>query len=202
MKFTCITSVAFSSVIISLANAKEGPRTEKNLRSGAVPAQHRSLGGNNDNGNGQATHAKKRGLRPKLATNDCTIMAIEALGIEEGEDPEMILECEMNPEDAGGTSGISLELDATPAQLGKLRQLIEDGTVTPGHDKLNIVGAEIDDTAAHVPPGLDIASLVRKNEEPVRGRRLVSTLGDLKMLLVRVTDNVGKVYPDNPALMR
>ena len=83
-----------------------------------------------------------------------------------------------------------------------LKQLIEEGTVTPGHNKLNIVGAEIDDKAVHVPPGLDIASLVRQNEEQVDRRRLVSTLGDLNMLLVRVTDSNGLVYPDSPALMR
>jgi len=148
----------------------------------------------------QATLAK-HGLRRKLAANDCTILAIEALGLE-GEDPEMIIECEMNPDDANGYSGISLELDATPTQLGALKQLIEEGIVTPGHNKLNIVGAEIDDKAVHVPPGLDIASLVRQNEEQVDRRRLVSTLGDLNMLLVRVTDSNGLVYPDSPALMR
>ena len=76
--------------------------------------------------------------------------------------------------------------------------------MTPGHNKLNIVGAEIDDKAVHVPPGLDIASLVRQNEKQVDRRRLVlvSTLGDLNMLLVRVTDSNGLVYPDSPALMR
>ncbi len=149
----------------------------------------------------QAAHAK-HGLRRKLAANDCTIMAIEALGLEEGEDPDMIVECEMDPDDVGGIAGISLELDATPAQLGVLKQLIEEGTVTPGHNKLNIVGAEIDDMAVHVPPGLDVASLVRQNEERVGRRHLVSTLGDLKMLLVRVTDVNGLVYPDNATLMR
>ena len=149
----------------------------------------------------QAAKAK-HGLRRKLAANDCTIMALEALGLEQGEDPDMIIECEMNPDDVGGISGISLELDATAAQLGVLQQLIEDGKVTPGHDKLNIVGAEIDDKAVHVPPGLDIAESVRQNEEQVGRRRLVSTLGDLKMLLVRVTDVNGLVYPDSSALMK
>ncbi len=55
----------------------------------------------------QAAHAK-RGLRRKLAANDCTIMAVEALGLEEGEDPDLIIECEMDPDDVGGIAGISL----------------------------------------------------------------------------------------------
>eukprot|EP00984_Skeletonema_dohrnii_P022286 scaffold11426_cov78-Skeletonema_dohrnii-CCMP3373.AAC.1 len=146
------------------------------------------------------TLAKQQGLRRKLA-NDCTIMAIERLPLEEGEDPEMIVECELNPDDADDVSGISLLLDASPAQLGALKQLINEGEVTPGNDKLNIVGAEIDDSAVHVPPGLDIASSVRQNVEKEGRRRLVNTIGNLNMLLVKVTDVGGLVYPDSATTM-
>lgn len=150
-----------------------------------------------------ASHfADAKGLRRKLASSECTIMAVEALGIEEGQDTEMIFECELAPEDADGISGISLPLDATPAQLGTLKNLIKEGRVTPGHAKLNIVGAEIDEEEVHVPPGLAIAAMVRQNKERVGRRRLVNTIGDVKMLLVKVTDSVGKVYPDSPTLMR
>eukprot|EP00984_Skeletonema_dohrnii_P023114 scaffold12204_cov111-Skeletonema_dohrnii-CCMP3373.AAC.2 len=115
------------------------------------------------------TQAKQQGLHRKLAANDCTIMAVEALGLEEGEDPEMIL--------------------------------INNGEVTPGHHKLNIAGAEIDDSAVHVPPGLDIASSVRQNVEKEGRRRLVDTIGNLNMLLVKVTDVGGLVYPDSATTM-
>ena len=142
-----------------------------------------------------------KGLRRKLAKKECTINAIEALGLN-GEDPELIIECELSPEDADGISGISVPVNGNPAQMRALRRLIEDGDVTPAHDSLDIGGSEIDNKGISIAPGLDIASIVRKNEEKVGRRRLVSTLGDLKMLLVRVTDSAGLVYPDNAALMR
>ena len=48
-----------------------------------------------------ASTAEAMSLRRNLlATNDCTIMALEALGLEGNEDPEMIIECELSPEDA------------------------------------------------------------------------------------------------------
>jgi hypothetical protein len=146
-------------------------------------------------------HAKQ-GLRRKLASNDCTIMAAEALSVEGGEDPDMILECEVHPDDADGISGIFLPIDASPAQLNELRGLIESGKATPGSDKLDIRGAAVDGKGVHLKPGLNIADMVRKNVEKVGRRRLVSTTGDLNMLLVKVHDVEGKAYPDSTTLMR
>jgi len=145
----------------------------------------------------------KRGLRRQLASNECTIMAAEALSVTGGEDPDMILECELDPDDADGISGISVPIEATQEQLNALRGVIESGKVNPGRDRLNTSGAKIDGKVVHFPPGLDIANEVRKNNlEDVGRRRLVATTGNLKMLLVKVTDVGGLTYPDSPALMR
>ena len=149
------------------------------------------------------SHVNAKGLRRKLARNDCTILAIEALGLEGNEDPEMILECELDPDDADGYSGISLPIEGTSAQLKTLKNMIGRGSVTPGLSKLNISGANIGNKKVQIPPGLDIADLVRQNGVKREGRRrLVDTIGNLNMLLVRVTDSQGKVYADDAELMR
>jgi hypothetical protein len=145
-------------------------------------------------------NANKQGLRRKLATNDCIIMAVEALSIS-GEDPEMIIECEVHPDDANGIGGISLSIDASPAQLNKLKALIKSGQVAAGYDSLDIAGSDIDDKAVHLPPGRDISDMVRQNEKKVGRRRLVATSGNLKMLLVKVTDVNGLKLSDSPTHM-
>ena len=146
-------------------------------------------------------NANKQGLRRKLATNDCIIMAVEALSIS-GEVPEMIIECEVHPDDANGIGGISLSIDAPLAQLNELKVLIKSGQVTPGYDSLDIAGSDIDDKAVHLPPGSDISAMVRQNEKKVGRRRLVATSGNLKMLLVKVTDVNGLKLSDSPTYMR
>lgn len=149
-----------------------------------------------------ATQAKD-GLRRKLAKKDCTIMAVEALGLEGNEDPDMIVECELHPDDADGISGISLEVKGTPGQMNALKKGIKEGKIHPAVDDLDLAGAEITDRTVKLPPGLDVAASVRQNgEKNVARRRLATTLGDLKMLLVQVTDVNGLVYPDSPATMR
>jgi hypothetical protein len=153
-----------------------------------------------------------KGLRRKLlATKDCTIMAVEALGLEGNEDPEMIIECELSPEDADGISGISAPIDASPEQLRDLRKMIETGEIHAGEDLLDIEGDEIDEVEKKVKiePTSNIKAKVMKmpkdekkaKSNKDRRRRLVDTTGDLRMLLVKVTDSTGKTYPDSPATM-
>jgi hypothetical protein len=146
--------------------------------------------------------ASEQGLRRRLtAKNDCTIMAAEAIALEGTEEQDMELECEMDPADADGFSGITYRLDVTDAQGRDLRALINSGQVIPGLDKLRTAGLQTVHNTVFVPPGLAIAGLVRKNNSNGR-RRLVATTGNLSMLLVKVTDIDGKAYPDSPTLMR
>src|SRR6056300_1688495 len=120
----------------------------------------------------------KHGLRRKLAKKDCTIMAVDALGLEGAEeDPELIVECELHPDDADGISGISLEIEGDSKQMNALKNGIKDGKISPGLAHLNLAGAEITDETVKLPPGLDVAASVRQNGEEQVRRRLVQTLG-------------------------
>ena len=80
--------------------------------------------------------------------------------------------------------------------------MIESGKVTAGTDQLDIAGATIDNNSVHIAPGLVIADMVRKNVEKVGRRRLATTTGDLKTLLVKVYDVNGLTYPDSTTIMR
>ena len=149
-----------------------------------------------------------KGLRRKLiAQNDCKIMAIEPLALEDGEEPDMILECELNAEDAGGVSGISAPIQATAAQLKELKDMIKAGELDAGEDVLDIEGDEIDENyQIKIEPTVSMQAKAAKSKTKTgkadKRRRLVSTSGDLKMLLVKVTDSGGLTYPDNAATMR
>ena len=160
--------------------------------------------------------ANQQGLRRRLATNDCTIMAVEALSIA-GEDPEMIIECEVHPDDADGIEGMVYPIDAPREQLDELRELIESGQVTPGYDILEIAGSEISSKGSD---GMGkvvktrmrtgkVKEKVKKGEGKGKGkkgnkgrRRLVNTSGDVNMLLVKVTDSNNLAVADSPSYMR
>lgn len=147
-----------------------------------------------------------KGLRRKLvATSECTIMAIETLAIEDGPHQEMKLECELDPEDAGGISGITAPLSLSPQQKAELTGMIYSGKVDPGEDVLDIEGDEItEEEGIKIDPVASISAKTAKapSAKARKQRRLVDTVGDLKMLLVKVTDSVGKTYPDTAATMR
>lgn len=143
-----------------------------------------------------------QGLRRKLASKDCTIMAAERLIIEpSGEDNnEIIIQCEMHSEDANGIEGIFLELDVTDDQRKNLKGLIKSGEVTPGQDTLDIVGKSIENEKIKFPPGLDIATSVKKNTKN-KGRRLAVTKGEKPILLVKVKDVNGLQVSDTHEVM-
>ncbi len=117
----------------------------------------------------------------------------------------MLLECELDPEDAGGISGITAPLKLSPKQQTELEGMILDGRIHPGEDVLNIEGQEItEDNRVMLDPVESIGSKVARSPSARarKQRRLVSTLGELKMLLVRVTDSNGLVHSDNAVTMR
>ena len=146
----------------------------------------------------------RRNGRKLVATSECTIMAIEPLAIEDGPHQEMKLECELDPDDAGGISGITAPLRLSPQQKAELEGMIYSGRVDPGEDVLDIEGDEIIDNEIKIDPVDSITSKTGKapSAKARKQRRLVDTTGDLKMLLVKVTDSVGKTYPDSAAVMR
>ncbi len=132
-------------------------------------------------------------------------MAKETLAIEEGPHEDMGVECELDPDDAGGISGITVPLKLSPQQKAELQGMIYSGKVDPGEDVLDIEGDEIiEGEGIKIDPVAKMSTKTAKapSAKARKQRRLVDTVGDLKMLLVKVTDSAGKTYPDNAAKMR
>lgn len=155
--------------------------------------------------------AQQGGLRRKLvAKRDCTFMVAEALAIDGGadHDDDMSLECELDPEDADGYGGINVELDVTKDQKKELKKLMKEWKAIPGKDQIAIAGLDIDGGKAKIPKGKKMIDVVKPNKGNAFGkdkrRRLAATnaSGDLNMLLIRVTDVNGLVYPDDASTMR
>ena len=145
-------------------------------------------------------------MRRKLfASKECVILAAEPLAIEGGIHQAMKLECELDPADAGGISGITAPLNLSPTQQIELEGMILDGRIEPGEDVLDIEGEEItEDNRVMLDPVQSIGAKVSKapSAKARKQRRLVSTLGELKMLLVKVTDSAGLVHADSAVTMR
>lgn len=146
----------------------------------------------------------EQGLR-KLAraTNDCTIMAAERLALDGNQNNEIVLGCEMHPDDSNGIHGISLELAISETQRMDLEDLITSGNVSPGQDSLSIFGNKFDSRKVYIHQGIDIESLVIKNDNDAR-RNLSGTTtsnGTKSILLVKVIDSGGLTVPDNPEFM-
>jgi hypothetical protein len=126
-------------------------------------------------------------------------LASELLLIDPSSDaPDQIFECEMEPEDMDGVPGLSLPLQATDAQKNALRVMLEKGDLISGKSKLvHGSNAAFDDNGLLLPPGLDIAASVRKNPNNDR-RNLAIVTGTKPILVVKVTDSVGKARSETP----
>lgn len=137
--------------------------------------------------------------RRNTKASECTIMASELLLIDPSSGaPDQIFECEMDPEDMGGISGLSLPLQATNAQKNALRAMLEKGDLISGKSKLvHGPNAAFDENGLLLPPGLDIAASVRKNPNNDR-RNLAVVTGTKPILVVKVTDSVGKARSETP----
>ena len=150
--------------------------------------------------------AQQGGLRRKLvAKQDCTLQVAEALSLDGAhEDDDMIFECELDADDADGYTGINVEIELDEEQKKEMKELIKEGNAKPGQDKVITAGLSINNGKAKIPPGQKMKDKIKSNNGNGK-RRLAATtntMGDLKMLLVRVTDVGGLVHPDNAATMR
>ena len=127
----------------------------------------------------QGLEVKAKGLRRKMiASSACTIMAIEFLAKEGEPHREMQLECELDPKDAGGISGITAPLSLSPHQRADLTEMIYSGEVDPGVDMLDIEGDEITESQeVKIDPVVKMSSKLSKtpSAEVQKQRRLVDT---------------------------
>lgn len=135
----------------------------------------------------------------KTKASECTLMVTELLLIDPSSDSveDLIFECEMDSEDMDGVPGLILPIQASLNQKNKLKKLLEDGGIIPGKSQLvHGINAEFNQHGLSLPPGLDIAASVRKN--PTKGRNLAIVTGTKPILVVKVTDSVGKARPETP----
>ena len=114
----------------------------------------------------------------------------------------MVLGCEMHPDDSNGNQGISLELAISETQRMDLEDLIKSGNISPGRDSLSISGKKFDSKKVYIHHGIDIGSLVIKNNDDARRNLADSTnTGTKSILLVKVIDSGGLTVPDTPEFM-
>mmetsp|Transcript_18161 Transcript_18161/g.26955 ORF Transcript_18161/g.26955 Transcript_18161/m.26955 type:complete len:609 (+) Transcript_18161:76-1902(+) len=149
--------------------------------------------------------SSKVGFPRNLSTaSECTIMVASDIRILEGVSEHLeedSFECEMAAEDMDMESGQMLRLRVNQGQLAQLKKMLKDGDLIPGESKL-VHGANVkfNSDGLFVPPGLDIATNVRKNVNKKR-RRLAKTLGTKPILVVKVTDNGGLTRAESPAVI-
>ncbi len=85
----------------------------------------------------------------------------------------------------------------------ELEDLIKSGNVSPGRDSLTISGNKFDSKKVYIHHGIDIGSLVIKNNDDAR-RNLAGTTSSTRtksILLVKVIDSGGLTVPDTPEFM-
>lgn len=157
------------------------------------------------------TAVQARNLR---RNNDCTINAI-ALLPEPGEPPikgeefgydygnEPPTEEEEFGCDYG--NGLFVPLHLSKAQKKSLRHQAASGNITYGKSKIDVNGATFNqDGSITMPTGKSIYAEARKNHVDLfdhRNLRITTKASKRYFLLFRVTDAVGRVYPDSPAVM-
>lgn len=107
-------------------------------------------------------------------SSECTILAVAQFRIDGGSEEELF-ECEMDPIDMNGVSGLSLPIQATAAQKKELKQLLENGEIVSGKSS--------DDNGIFLPPGLNIAASI--SNEKAFGRTSLSLLVINPFLLSR-----------------
>jgi hypothetical protein len=151
---------------------------------------------------GQEQHRRLR----KPQTKECTVLAVadyhlqnlQELTIHSGEDETF--ECEMDPQDMDGISGLTLPIQATPEQKHVLKMMLDNGELQSGESTIFEAGSEIDPIQGlFLPPDVEIKLGKRNKDAGQYPRHLAVVTGDKPILAVKVTDSVGKVRPESPA---
>jgi len=107
-------------------------------------------------------------------------------------------ECVLDPSDADGISNLSFPIIASVAQKQVLKEKLNKGELISDHSTLLFGnGVQLSADGVHVPPGLEIALGKRPNKD----RRLAVLTGDKPILVVKVTDSVGKARVESPAVI-
>ncbi len=133
------------------------------------------------------------GTIPK--SKECAIQAVAELHLNASSDGDISFECELfDTSDTKGVHGLSFPLVLDDVQKRGLESKLNSGELVSDETTILFDGSGITlgNGRIHVPPGRDIA-LGRRN--PNANRRLAIVTGTKPILVVKVTDSVGKVVP-------
>jgi hypothetical protein len=137
-------------------------------------------------------------LLKQVKADECTLLVRSSAPIVDMGAVEDTFECELDPSDADGISGISYPIDASTTQKDELKKLLKSGELKSHQSTLKINGlAQIANGKLSIPPGLQVALGMKRN----KARRLAIVEGDKPVLVVRVTDSEGRVYPDSATVV-
>ena len=106
----------------------------------------------------------------------------------------------MDSRDTNGNSGQVRKIKASEEDMASLKEKFESGELVSGEYLIEHgTGVDFDDEDIFIPPGLLKKSEVFKRD---RNRRHLAVVnGDKPILVVRVTDSVGKAHPRSAAQM-
>jgi len=78
------------------------------------------------------------------------------------QEKEYVFECEMDPSDVNGETGVTRGIDASPEQLASLRAMLDSGELAPGESVLvHGPGAEFDDENIFLLTDLSVTTSLR-----------------------------------------
>lgn len=150
-------------------------------------------------------------LRPTQTANrrlttsaECTLLVVAGtreLGNTDF-DEEEIFECEMDADDEGGIPGLSLPIQASDAQKKALKDKLKSGDLVPGESTLIHGQVPFDIDGVRLPPGLEISigkENKKKKKNTQKNRSLAVITGTKPILVVKVTDSVGKARSESAA---
>lgn len=138
---------------------------------------------------------------------DCVIVVSSALEIGQtpgGADHEDMFECVLDPSDANGKSNIAVPIELDNVQKQALKNKMKTGELVSDSSTLKFgKGIMISENGVFVPPGLEIALGKRPVTPPGlqnafgRSRNLAIVEGNKPILVVKVTDAVGKARSES-----
>ncbi|GFH49300.1 hypothetical protein CTEN210_05776 [Chaetoceros tenuissimus] len=125
-----------------------------------------------------------------------------------------IIECLLDPLDANGVSGLTLPIRGTTAQMETLKAMIHAGKIIPGVTQLvNGISTKVDNLYSdciNLPVNLDVEAAIDDVVDIVGGvvssvdgkiastvDNTLRTIGEKKLLVVKVKDSLGKSVSDS-----
>ena len=141
----------------------------------------------------------RRQLRNPLSSS-CTVEVAIKLPIpdESMDTDEVSFECELDPTDTKGVSGISVPLKLDDEQKSDLQKKLETGELVSGESELMFDnGIMLSDIEVDIPPGQGLS--ISNDNVSTNDRRLAILSGEKPILVVKVTDVNGLARTESPA---